>query len=50
MFYIIPVTILVSFVDFTELRATILSSLHGFDESQTPLTSPIEGRVLTVLA
>jgi len=39
---------MISFIDFTELKATILSNLHGFDESQTPLVSPIESRVLVM--
>ena len=41
---------MISSIDFTELRATILSSLHGFNESQTPVVSPIESRVLTMRA
>ena len=37
---------MISYIDFTKLRAIILSNLQGFDESRTPLTSPIESRDL----
>ena len=47
IFYSIPVAIMISSIDFIELRATTLSSLHGFDEPRTPLASPNESRDLT---
>jgi len=31
IFYSISVAIMISSIDFTELRATMLSNLHGFD-------------------
>jgi len=37
---------MISSIDFIELRATILSSLHGFDERQTLLVSPSESHDL----
>ena len=47
IFYSIPIASLFSSIDFTELRDTILSNLHGFDESRTPLTLTIESRDLS---
>ena len=39
---------MISSINLTELKATILSNLHGFDESWTPLVSPIKSRVLAM--
>ena len=50
IFYSIPVVIMISSTDFTELKATILSSFHGFNESQTPLAYSIGSRVLAMRA
>ena len=41
---------MISSISFTELRATIVSSLHGFVESRTQLALPIESRVLAMRA
>ena len=50
IFYSIQVAIMISTINFTELRSTILSSLHGSDEPWTLLASSNESRVLTTRA
>ena len=40
IFYSIPVAIMISSIDLTELKTTILSNLHEFDELWNPLASP----------
>ena len=50
IFYSIPIVIMICSIGFTELRATILNNLHGFDELWTTLASPIESRVLRMQA
>jgi len=50
VFYSIPVASMISSINFTELRATILSSSYGFDEPRTSLASPSESRILATQA